>query len=379
MRWIGMVAGALSLFAVAARPVRAGLYNTAEPTGVPSRNFRKFQETLILLRQIGSPEVHSPLHKRYELMATLGTRGALATLTVEQRLDLSAYLIRLQKPRDAVNLLAPAQFQERDNFLVLANLATAEQLDGQPRRALDYLADALRLWPREWSDLSEARRKWFGQIGWNEKDFRWYREVETHQLKLLRLRSKEPPTQANELPQNVDGIFDDAGTSGKLRFVGPSGQYEAGKLALEQQAKLPKNALEIVEQLLIWMPYDTRLYWLLGELFNAEGNVPAALAILEEAAAKWDPRPVSQAGFKRDAALPKLFKEHLAVLRAQPTAELKVIENAPAPTPLPAPMEPQQISTRPPVDWKSLAVGFAVGLVAAFLASWQLREIRRRR
>jgi hypothetical protein len=194
--------------------------------------------------------------------------------------------------------------------------------------------------------------------------------VETYQLKLLRLRSKEAQRPAGDLPQDVDGLFDSA-EKGKVRFVGPSGQYEAGKLAADQQAKLPKNAIEIVEQLLIWMPLDDRLYWLLGELFNAEGDVPSALEIFKEIAGKWAPKPdPNKAGsFSRPPDLPSLFKEHLDILRAQP----------PAREPLAAPPDAPQLSPRPPVDWKSAGVGFGGGMVVAFLLIWQLRESRRRR
>jgi len=377
-----MAIGALALIAVPASPLCAGLYNTAEAPGVPSRSFSSFREALIPLRQIGA--VPSPLNNRCELIATLAARGAPSGLTLEQRLDLGAYLVRLRKYREAVSLLAPAQLQARDNFLVLSNLATAEQLDGQPLRADGYLAEALRVWPKEWTGLGDAQRKWLEQLGWKEKEFRWYREVETYQRKLLKLRLREPASQAGELPANVDGIFADGGN---LQFVGPSGHYEAGKLAPAEKAKLPTNAIEIVEQLLLWMPHDNRLYWLLGELFNAEGDVASALAIFKDAAAKWDPKAVTpkgdlsdavQGGFKRDAALPPLFKEHLAVLRAQPAAEFKV-DPGPATSAPPAAVDSQQAAASPPVNWQALVVGFGGGLVFAFLASWQLREIRRRR
>src|SRR5579864_1674955 len=101
MRKVGAIIGALGLLAITAPPTAAGLYNTAEPITVPSRDFRKFQDTLISLRQSAIPitlpdgkVVRTPLHRRYELIATLSARG-LPKLTVEQRLDLSACLIRL--------------------------------------------------------------------------------------------------------------------------------------------------------------------------------------------------------------------------------------------------------------------------------------------
>jgi hypothetical protein len=343
---------------------------------------------LIDLAQLGVANVQnaasnapSPHQNRYRLVAMLAARNLPTTLTVADRLDLSAYLIRVHKPRDAVNVLAPAQFQERDNFLVLSNLATAEQLDGQSRRARDYLADALRIWPKDWSALSEPRRKTLMLMGWNEGDFAWYREVEAYQFKLLRLRAKEPAEAANRLPETVDAIFDSEDRSqGALRFVGPSGRYEAGKLAPAERAKLPPKALEIVQQLLIWQPFDTRLYWLCGELFNAEGDVPAARAMLQNAASKWQSVDASgQTAFKSDAALPRELKEHLDVLRADPRSEVTVADPAVTLAPATEPVAYPENRSVPPVEWRSMAVGFGVGIVVAFLGSWQIRELRRRR
>src|SRR5207244_12073881 len=61
-----------------------------------------------------------------------------------------------------------------------------------------------------------------------------------------------------------------------LRFVGDREKYEAGSIARAEKAKLPPDAVEIVEQLLIWLPHDDRLFWLLGELLNARGEYVTA-------------------------------------------------------------------------------------------------------
>jgi hypothetical protein len=396
MRWIAVVAGALSLGVGFVPALRAGLYNTAEPPTPLSRNFAKFRETLIPLRGIGPTEAQTDVNRRYSLVALLAARGVPPDLTVEQRLDLNAYLVRMIKPRDAVNVLVPAQAKDRDNVLVLANLATAELLDNNPARALGYQDEAVRLLKaKEWSGLSEQRRKWLETLGWHERDYRWYREVEIYQLRLIRLRARESVRPKDGLPDDVDAIFVGEGqTPAPVRFVGESGRFEAGKLAAAEGAKLPKDAIEIVEQLVMWMPHDMRLYWLLGELFNAAGDVGAAKSIFEEVVAKWnpqaakdklgagagfarDPRQTATTGFQRDPTLPKLFKEHLDVLRAQPLPEPTVVE--PMTAPAPAPAKPPQETAAPPVEWRSLGIGFGTGLLVAFFAYWQIRELRRRR
>jgi len=49
-----------------------------------------------------------------------------------------------------------------------------------------------------------------------------------------------------------------------------------------EKAKLPADAIAIVQQLLIWLPDDARLLWLLGELYNASGDIDSALTVFNE-------------------------------------------------------------------------------------------------
>lgn len=362
-------AAVLALCLATAPAARAGLYSTAEPRwslggDIPPKEYQRFKEfrdkTLIPLRQIVSEESRSPLNRQYTLIATLGG-GGRATLIPEQRLNLGACYIRLGKARDAANALMPAQRQEPDNFLVLANLATAEQLDGQLRRAHDSLADALRLWKERWHDFPEARQKWLERYHISEPEHEWYRQVETYHLKLLKLRLAERAGDA--LPEAPDALF---GPSEKnpVRFVGDSGQFEVGKIAVAERAKLPRSAIEIVQQLLVWLPHDMRLYWLLGELFNAEGNIEAARDIFGEIAVKWNPPTDKTFGFKQRPSYPKLFETHLKAIQAHPREEV-IID---------LPKEPA-----PGVDWRTLGIGFGSGLLVALFAHWQVRELRRRR
>src|SRR5262249_24590064 len=53
-------------------------------------------------------------------------------------------------------------------------------------------------------------------------------------------------------------------------------------LANEQWAKLPAHYLEIVKLLVLWMPHDARLRWLMAELVNANGGPQVALGMMEE-------------------------------------------------------------------------------------------------
>lgn len=128
-----------------------------------------------------------------------------------------------------------------------------------------------------------------------------------------------------------------------VRFVNEAGEYEPGKLAAKEKAKLPPDAIAIVQQLLLWFPRDTRLFWLLGELYAAEGN-------LEDARKAFD-FCVSEAGLYGNR---KLLVEHRAAVRA-------ILDVPPV------------VDT--PLNWTMIAGYFAI--VAAVVGFAAYRSIRR--
>ena len=67
-----------------------------------------------------------------------------------------------------------------------------------------------------------------------------------------------------------------------VRFANDSGQFEVGSLAKVEREKLPPDAVAIVQQLLLWFPTDTRLYWLLAELYASDGKLDEAQVIFEQ-------------------------------------------------------------------------------------------------
>ena len=427
MRGVRIVAVALGLCLAGAQSARAGVYNPAEPEWQVSDRFDEFlSTTLTPLRQFGTTNGCRPVHKRALLASHLALAGR-ANLTVEERLSLCAYLIRVPKMdrdgrrpdyRAAINILSPAQRdpRERDNFLIYANLATAEFLDGQYQRARDYLADALRMWPADWSRLKPERRDWLVKMGWNEEQYKLRRRAETYFLKYIRLRAREPRAASGSailLGENIVPLFEGGDPPAPVRFVGESGKYEAGKIAAAEQKKLPPDAVAIVEQLLIWLPYDDRLYWLLGELLNARGEYRSAgeqvfasigdkiqflstdpsnkLGQTVNASSSPKVRELSARHLTEFSRLPALHRDHLRVLIEQAKAD-KLAASAPTAEPV-APKAPQPALTPSrkntdktasksdgslPIDMRSLTVGFVAGLIVMLFALWQVREVRRR-
>jgi hypothetical protein len=273
---------------------RAGLYNTAEPPLYPPLRYEDFKTLFDSLRSIAVevPGKRNPLREHYlSQAAALRARERSGGLTLEDRINLGAYEVRLLRFEDAARVLESALAQDPDNFMVLSNLATANYLAGRADRAVFYQQRALKVWPSV-------------SLFYTAEQLRWYRRFERYQLTLLELRQQEARVQSGRAPETPDDLF-------HVRFIGPSGQYEAGDIAPDQRDRLPVEDVPIVTQLLLWMPFDNRLYWLLAELLNAQGDIVNAAAILDEL--------VYARAF---TGAPELRAHRQVLLKAKPAAKL---------------------------------------------------------
>jgi len=184
--------------------------------------------------------------------------GALTTL---DRVNLGACYVRFQRYEEAVRVLEAG---DRQFFLILANLASAYHGMGELKRAIDYQEQALAAWPEVWA-------------GWNGPQLNWYRRVERFYLTLLNERYRETLRNPGRKSfETVDALFP------KVRFVDSKGRYAAGTLAPRMRDELPPDASQVVQQLVFWLPWDDRLYWLFAELLNAQGAVGEAFTILDD-------------------------------------------------------------------------------------------------
>ncbi len=272
-----------------------------------------------------SPQLPSALRNYWRLTA----QQQAGELSVADKVNLSYYLIYLGRADEAVALLRElASDRQKNNFMASANLAAAYLAAGNLRAALGSTDDALHFLKRGWT-------------GWGKEQVEWYRRMEEVQKKLIRLRLREAAKEGRaKPPENVDDLFG-------VRFVGEDGDYQAGRIAEAEKAKLPKDAFVVAQQLVLWYPNDTRLYWLVGELLNADGQVPEARTVLDQCS---DPRGLNAVELRR-------HRQVLAEAMSKPET---------------------------PVSWvpdtrRLLAVGIGAGLFVALLLYWQLRELRRRR
>src|SRR5438094_1487481 len=173
--------------------------------------------------------------------AKLQAKSRAEGLTEEEKVNLSGCLIRLRQYQEAVDLLTPVATRECRHFMVFANLAAAEQQVGQLERAVSHLEQAQDVWPQELPGLSQEQ-------------LRWFRQAEKYHLLLARHRWAQARRSAQSQP-SLDPLFVKDGQP--VLYVGDNGQYEAGKIAASERAKLPPDTLAIVQQLLIWLPDDT--------------------------------------------------------------------------------------------------------------------------
>jgi hypothetical protein len=254
---------ALAVVIVCAGAGQAGVYNTEEPLSrqvAPERQ-RDFDRLLDDFMGVPTePTERKPLRALYlQRVAALEERVRRGLIDNDERSNLGAYYLRLGRYDDAARVIEVIPFEQR-TFLAWSNLASAYQNTRLWERAESCLEQSLRGWPQVWA-------------GWPWHWLIWFRRVEMFQLELVRKRAQEARLGTRgEL--TLDALFP------RVRFVGPSGEYEAGALAAEQWNLLPADALAIVKQLVLWFPFDDRLQWLLAELLNARADTQGALAYL---------------------------------------------------------------------------------------------------
>jgi hypothetical protein len=367
MRRIYLALSLVCLLWSGAGAARAGLYNTAENSEeVLSPDYRKFELTLDKFKLVSD----TPFRRRTELINKLAFRN-MAELTDDERLNLSAYLIRKSQPGEAIEVLRPAETPDQRNFLIFANLGTAWQNlgpddPGNMRKAADYLQKGLDKWPAKFDLLDEQQRKYFLSIGWSEGQLAWYHKVEKYHLRLVDLRTDGGDTYAT-----MTRLLSKTGKP--IQFIGDRGQWEPGKIARAEKEKLPQNSIEIVEQLLIWMPHDRRLFWLLGELLNAQGDYTQTDRIF--------------AWLAQNGETAKELKDHRRTLLEYMQQRAKTNqgpENTLPSTP-PSEQKNKPSAARPdetpgwnPNPWQMFGVGSLVGVLVTLFASWQIRSLRRR-
>lgn len=410
--------------------LQAGVYNLDPPSKYPSdfaqvNTLDPIWRVLVHLGELGAvhdaanvPPKDDSLRAAYEKkkadslraayekqLAKLEQRQRDGTLTPRERIRLGACLIRMGRyPKARAIMEESRRVVPPDSplhFLLLLNLASAyQEEDALLQRAIDLQTAALGSWPPL-------------VPGWSRWESAWYRRAEHYALMLMRLRQREQIRNqgrtVGELPP-LDELF------GNVRFVGHSGQYEAGGIAFEQWNRLPADAEKIALQLLLWRPLDVRLKWMYGELLNVRGQVDWAFSVLDSCKSLASNRElrrhhlvlresvdpykwlfVDSTGSGEDRRKQALLLWTLAPRGALMAPAIGIAANESAGVasatdftvlsgmPEPTPQTSDAPEAEPPrsgmalPDWRQLTVSFLAGAVVALLGVFQWQQWRRHR
>lgn len=273
-RWVASL-----LFLTAVANANAGIYTAAEPTP-----FRMEAERGVELPYV--PQFKSFLDDRLNavnpaLPDTLDGkatfRGA-AKLRIEHRgknpnqVALAVDYIRIGKAADAVNLLEARTRDRVPDYVALVTLAHAHAARGE-------WSDAIRVHGLATFDAEPPALL----PGANADQTRWLVKLERdYYARWLRLRQQETLLREPPEVQNVYTLFPAKSDAPSLKFVNEAGQYDPGQLAAAEKTKLPPDALAVVQQLLLWSPDDTRMLWLLAEVYAANGQLREADQIFDQ-------------------------------------------------------------------------------------------------
>ncbi|MGL6073730.1 MAG: hypothetical protein ACRC8S_06170 [Fimbriiglobus sp.] len=208
----------------------------------------------------GQPTYRGQVMARFE-----AARGGVAKAPLVNQLRFAHDGIRIGKTDESLNLLMPRTRDRSPDAVALLTLAHLHASRGEwseARRVHDAAmldADLPTTWPGAKPELtkrlSEIEKQYYS---------RW-----------LRLHEQEASQRTGLEDQDIFPLF--AG----VKFVDEKGQYTPGQMAASEKAKLPADAIAIVQLHLLWWPADNRMLWLLGELYAAQGKLREAEQVFD--------------------------------------------------------------------------------------------------
>lgn len=347
----------------------AGIYHRAIADEIlqPVPHWSRFFDTVIpKLRSYAPPDPFSglppsPVRQQALEKVALLAQQAESSLTADDFADWSGWLVRLMQVEgrptmeEARRVLERGRLRFPRDWRLAAHLATVYQISGEYDRAVALAQEAL-----DWAPPDGQR-------------------FERYHLRLiLQRRAQEHDRRSGKLPKDEAVLDDLFGIRWWERSplpwpetVSPDGQKSSAAKISKQDESLPAEVGEVLQQLLIWFPFDGQLWWLLGEYLVVQQEWNHAVQAFQSA------NDLRLGGkifrYRRTQLL-----EHADRLRAQtdvPAIPELAVNEAPAPS---APDTP--LWSR--FSWSAWVLLIVGGAFLLFLASWQIwiwtrRVIRR--
>jgi len=234
-----------------------------------------FEPIIAEFRDLALPQ--SQIRPKYEDRVQARRSKGVNALPPGELAGYTADLIRLNRPDEALNVLQPiARDPRRGGFVAYTHLARSHAGRGEWSDAFQQQEMAVRYteFPTDFAKLTKPQLAWLKRV---EREYYFpflaHRAEESRRARRGGLREDVDPLFPAAVPPKRPDV--------SLQFVSEDGTYVAARLAAAERKKLPPDAIAIVQQLLIWHPRDARLYWLLGELYNADGEVEWAAKLLD--------------------------------------------------------------------------------------------------
>ncbi len=372
------VTGAVVGLALLAGHGRASLYSPENQFAIPVGNdgkpvalpFDEFKRRLAVLTNatIEPKFGEKPNPDREKFLERIAEQEKHPKLSAIDTAALAADMLRIGQADKAMAVLGPRTGDRKPDYFVFSTLGHVHAARGEWADALRYHQDGQldSKMPATVKGLSKSQRDWWEKL---DVDYvpRFY-QIRRDESDARRGLTPTEREKANET-EDVLPLFplpNGDGDHAPVRFANDAGAYEPGALAKSERAKLPPDAIAVVQQLLLWFPGETRLYWLLAELYAAAGDVKSAVAILDECT--WG----------RQYGNRKVLVGHRQAVRSAADALPQVA--APEDAPLGQPTEPtQQPDTieKPPISMQTIGVYFGVVGLVAVLAL--IRTVMKRR
>ena len=326
---------ALAAVALAARPGVAGVYPSGPP--VPFAVVAGVAAELPY-----EPQFKALLDDRLTAPTRAAARGN-PPADVRGQTDWAAAAIAAGDPGAAANLLEPRTRDRVPDFVALATLAHAHALRGE-------WADATRTHAAARLDADPPA----ALPGATADQTRWLLKVEREAYpRWLKLREADAarPRDA-QAGEGVDDLF-------------PGVRFDPVDPTRTDRGGLPADAVAVVQQLSLWAPGDTKLLWLLGEVYAATGRVREADKVFDQCT--WG------RGYTNRDVLMAHRRAVRAAVAALPPEAADVVPDLPATPAGPTDAE-RWAEVRPAV----VAVAAGGGLVAAGMVALQVRAWRKR-